>query len=528
MNAAWKPLPGSQTLAVNCPFSEILYHGTRGPGKTEAQLAAYVRRVGLGYGPFWRGVIFGRNYKNLDDIVAKSQRFFPKIFPKARWISSKDSYKWVFPGGEELLLRHIKRPSDYDSYHGHEYPFIGWNELTTYPTRELYDLMQSCNRSGFDPIDHTPDVPEELREEARLYKVCGDPIPDSLKRHFLPNIPLVVFSTTNPHGPGHNWVKRDFIDRAAAGVPWVRETVVFNPQTQRKEKIRKTCVHIFGSYRENRFLSPEYVADLDSIRDPNKRKAWICGDWSVASGGALDGFWNPQVHIIKRFKIPQHWKLIRSFDWGSSHPFSVGFWAISNGEGVMLPGKTWFCPPKGSLIRVAGLYGVQHATNGSGQSVPAYGTNKGVGWEAKKVARKILEKEKSLIGGGWVHSHFQPGPADSQIYAVTEKESGSIAGKMEEEGLKWLPADKKPGSRKNGLEMMKSMLAAAIDGEGKGLFIMENCEEFIQTVPYLARDEDDPDDVDTDGEDHVYDESRYMVLFERPSMPGQIDLRWAI
>lgn len=52
--AVWKPLPGSQSLSLSCPCNEILYEGTRGPGKTAAQLARFRRLVGLGYGSFWR------------------------------------------------------------------------------------------------------------------------------------------------------------------------------------------------------------------------------------------------------------------------------------------------------------------------------------------------------------------------------------------------------------------------------------------------------------------------------------------
>ena len=519
---AWQPLPGSQSLAVSCPYNRILYHGTRGPGKTEAQLGKFAAYVGKGYGPFWRGVIFGRTYKNLDDIIAKSQRFFPKVFAGAEWKSSKDQYKWVFPTGEELLMRHIKRLSDYEAYHGHEYPFIAWNELTTFPTRELYDKMMSCNRSGFDPLEHTPGLSQEVIDEARFHLDLGDPLPDYIQRQILPPIPLVVFSTTNPHGPGHNWVKRDFIDKAPPGVPTKESTRIFNPRTKREETITKTQVHIFGSYKENKYLDPMYIAELDGIKDPNLRKAWLGGDWSVASGGALDGFWKPSVHILPRFQIPPHWKLVRSFDWGSSHPFSVGFWAVANGEEATLPDGSTFCPVKGSLIRVAGMYGVQRT-----KGVPAYGTNKGIGWEARKVAERILEREDKLVELGWVHSRFKPGPADSQIFAVTEKESGSIAKKMAEVGVHWEAADKRPGSRKNGLELFKSMLAASETGEGRGFYVMENCEEFIQTVPYLPRDEDDPDDVDTDAEDHVFDECRYMVTHEKPTMAESVKVTTA-
>ena len=85
----------------------------------------FAARVGLGFGPFWVGIIFRREYKELQDIIRKSKRWFPRIFPGARFLRSASELKWVFPDGEELLFRLIKNEDDYWSYHGHEYPFIG-------------------------------------------------------------------------------------------------------------------------------------------------------------------------------------------------------------------------------------------------------------------------------------------------------------------------------------------------------------------------------------------------------------------
>ena len=254
----WKPLAGSQSLVMACPCHHILYEGTRGPGKTDAQVMFFRKNVGIGYGAFWRGVIFDREYKNLDDLIAKSQRWYPKFFDGAKFLASKSDYRWVWPTGEELLFRQIKKIADYWKHHGQEYPFIGWNELTKYPTPELYDLMMSCNRSSFLPEEHSP------------VDING-------WRKLLPPIPQVVFSTTNPMGAGHNWVKRRFIDVAEPGEVVRTETEVFNPRTQQREVIVKTQVRIFGSYRENRYLSPEYVAELESIKEENRRRAWLWG-----------------------------------------------------------------------------------------------------------------------------------------------------------------------------------------------------------------------------------------------------------
>ncbi len=47
-------------------------------------------------------------------------------------------------------------------------------------------------------------------------------------------------------------------------------------------------------------------------------------------------------------------------------------------------------------------------------------------------------------------------------------------------------------------------------------YVQEHCEQFIRTVPILSRDENDWDDVDTDQEDHIADEWRYVCM----SRPG--------
>src|SRR6476620_8623068 len=84
-NIAWQPLPGSQVMAISSPCNETLYTGTRGPGKTECQLMYFKQFVGKGYGKYWRGVIFDREYKNLDDLVAKSKRCFERFGDGAKF-----------------------------------------------------------------------------------------------------------------------------------------------------------------------------------------------------------------------------------------------------------------------------------------------------------------------------------------------------------------------------------------------------------------------------------------------------------
>lgn len=498
----WQPIPrSSQAYALDTRCDHTLYHGTRGPGKTVTQLMRFRRRVGLGYGSYWRGIILDKEFKNLSDLVAQSKRFFKAFDDGAKFLESASEYKWVWPTGEELLIRHAKKESDYDAFHGHEYPFIGWNELTKHTTSTLYDKMMSTNRSSFTPERDTPKKIDEKGNE--LTDAKGNPIYNTPDGKPLPAIPLEVFSTTNPSGPGHNWVKRRFITCARNGEVVRRTVRVFNPKTKQDEDVVKTQVAIFGSYRENIYLDVKYIAELDTLTksDPNLRKAWLQGSWDVTAGGALDDLWALETHVLPRFVIPQNWRIDRSLDWGSSHPFSVGWWAEANGEEVILPGGRVFCPPPGTLIQFAEWYGTEEI-----------GTNKGLKLSAKDVAEGIKRREIEMMQSGWILSQPSGGPADNQIRDVRESDVDTIEKKMRDAGIRWTDSDKSPGSRKNGLQLIRDRLQAAIEKEGPGLYFMQNCEGSIDTLPALPRDEEKIDDVDTDSEDHAYDMVRYRVL----------------
>ena len=61
----------------------------------------------------------------------------------------------------------------------------------------------------------------------------------------------------------------------------------------------------------------------------------------------------------------------------------------------------------------------------------------------------------------------------------------------------------------------------AFDGEGLPMLqIFKTCKHFIRTVPNLVYDETYVEDVDTDGEDHLYDMARYVCM-ENP-MPAPV------
>jgi hypothetical protein len=486
-DVVWAPFPGtSQELALASPADVTLLHGTRGSAKTETQLMDFRQYVGCGFGSYWKGIIFDQEYKNLDDVITRANRLFPLFDDGAKFLSSTSQLKWVWPTGEELLLRSAPNEKSYPAYHGHEYPWIAVNEVTKYATSAFLDAIMSTNRSSYEESVNAPILPNGERMKTGP-------------------IPLRVNLTTNSYGPGILWVKRRFINPKPNGHIYRTYIDVIDPKTGLEVKVERTQVAIFSHWSENPKLDPKYIAFLKSIDDEAKRASWYSGSWDIVAGGALSDVWRPKVQIKPRFKIPKGWYVDRAMDWGSSHPFWVGWFAETNGEEATIihpDGRIEkFCPPPGTIVLIHEWYGTKEI-----------GTNKGLKLGSEDVALGIKTIEAELLYYKWVEGPINDGPADNQIRNVNDANSDTIAKKMEDLGVYWMPSDKAPGTRPIGLQLMRDRLSASIKGEGKGFYMMAHCLAFIETVPLLQRDEKHIDDVDTNGEDHPYDGGRYRIL----------------
>lgn len=478
VEVAWAPHPGSQALFLSCPIYEVLYTGTRGPGKTDALLMDFAQHCERGYGDAWRGVLFRHEYKPLQEVVAKSKRWFNKIFAdRVRFLESKGDYKWVWQSGEELMFRAVKRKADYWDYHGFEIPWIGWEELTAWPDPAVYHVFKSINRSSH------PDVPRKYR------------------------------ATCNPYGPGHNWVKAYFIDPSPAGVPFTpdpgqMQDVLGEELSAELDELDRglRTVTLHGHYSENRSLmeaEPDYPAKIRaSASNPAQAKAWLTDDWDIVSGGMFDDVWQREVHVLEGWApedTPASWRIDRAFDWGGSAPFSVGWWAES--DGTKAPNGHVY--PRGTLFRIAEWYG----WNGT--------PNEGLRLTDKQIAQGIAEREERM----GVDGRVKPGPADPSIFNDEYSGQGTQYSRMRSaaSSVRFVEAD---NTRQTGWQAMRGMFDEALkelpDREGRPedscLYVFEDCRQFIRTVPTLPRDDRDPDDADTDAEDHIADETRYRVM----------------
>ena len=289
------------------------------------------------------------------------------------------------------------------------------------------------------------------------------------------DFPKRVYITCNPGGVGHQWVKRLFIDR------------IYNTGEEPEE-----YSFIQAGVRDNKALmemQPDYIKQLEAL-PPKIREAWLNGSWDVYMGQFFEDFYNfPDhyadrvgTHVIDPFEIPDGWKIYRSFDWGYNKPFSCGWWAVDY-DGV--------------AYRILELYGCTGTPN------------EGVKWTPPKVFAEIhrIETEHRWLAGKKIIGIADP--------AIWDAETGeSIADVAAKHQVFFTPGDNKriPG-------WMQVHYRLAFDDNGfPMMYVFSNCKAFIRTIPLLQYDEHKPEDLDTDGEDHVADEVRYFCM-SRPIKP---------
>ena len=135
--------------------------------------------------------------------------------------------------------------------------------------------------------------------------------------------------------------------------------------------------------------------------------------------------------------------------------------------------------------------------------------NEGVKWTPPQVFAEIARIEREHR---WLKGKKITGIADPAIWdAETGKSIADVAG---EHQVYFSPGDHQriPG-------WMQMHYRFAFDENGYPMmYIFSNCRAFIRTIPLLLYDEHKPEDLDTDGEDHVADEVRYFCM-SRPIQP---------
>ena len=294
------------------------------------------------------------------------------------------------------------------------------------------------------------------------------------------NCPKRIYYTCNPGGPGHSYIKRLFIDRDYRG----------------GEKA-EDYVFIQSLVTENKILlekSPEYLTYLENL-PPKLKKGWLYGDWNIFEGMFFEEFRNdPEhygdrrwTHVIDPFPPKKHWPVYRSFDWGYAKPFSCGWWTVDE---------------DGTIYRIDEMYGVQYSGK---DPIP----DTGLKWPPDRVFAELRKHEDEHP---YLRGRNITGVADPALW---DGETGiTYADTAAKYGIFFQQADNAriPGWMQMHYRMM-------FDEAGyPRMYIFSTCRNFIRTITTLEYDEHKTEDLNTKGEDHAADESRYFCQ-SRPITP---------
>ncbi len=374
----------------------------------------------------------------------------------ASWVASKhvdiveDEIR--FWNGSRIFLSHCKDEKDRFKYQGAEIHVLLIDELTHF-TEVIYRFLRTRVRAvGLD-------APPEY------------------------NIPRILCGS-NPGNVGHQWVKKAFVDRGAFSI----EQMPDDEGGMLRQFIPAKLVDNPSMEHDD----PKYRARLRGAGSASLVKALEDGDWNVIEGAFFDG-WRTEKHVVEPFVIPAHWARIRGFDWGFAKPFAVQWWAVVS-EPVQ-SGDVYI--PRGAMVLYRQWYG------STGQA------DVGLRLQADEVAKGIVSREPD--------EKISIGIADTQIFAQEGRANGYMGPTIGERMNKvfggaghalWLPADK---SRRQGWDQLRGRLEGDADGNPM-MVVFNTCSDFIRTLPALQHDPLDPEDLDTDLEDHDGDCARYVAM----------------
>jgi hypothetical protein len=292
------------------------------------------------------------------------------------------------------------------------------------------------------------------------------------------DIPARIRSATNPGGIGHRFFKERFVDVGP------EQTTYIDPVTGLSRAF------IPGRLSDNPTLidnDPGYIQRLRALPQIERMRLEE-GIWDIFEGQVFTEL-SQRVHGCEPFPVPPEWEKFVAFDWGYARPFSVGWYAIDF-DGIIYRYREWYGSKEGQ-------------------------ESLGLRMTAIEVARGIMEREKEKV------RYRVADPACWNQTIKKDKTIGpSVIEDMSKEGLQFIKAD---NNRMLGKLQVHQRLRVEEEKDQEGnitsehpqVVIFNNCKHFWTTMESLREDPRNPEDVDTDQNDHVYDEFRY-ALMSRP------------
>lgn len=232
----WKPTK-KQGLMLSAIDFEVLYGGAAGAGKSDCLL---IDAMGLQQQAIekraYQAIIFRRTFPDLKDLIDRSH----DLYPAFGGTYDKQAHVWAFPSGARIEFGHMQYDSDRFKYRGRAFQYIGWDELTLFPTDVCYRYLVSRVRTAD------------------------------------PSIKCYVRATTNPDGPGFRWVK-EYWRIETEGNSTRFEVEVRDPETG--ETFRHKRRFIAARLIDNPHLADSGYRQTLLLLSEEEQKALLLGRW---------------------------------------------------------------------------------------------------------------------------------------------------------------------------------------------------------------------------------------------------------
>jgi hypothetical protein len=293
----------------------------------------------------------------------------------------------------------------------------------------------------------------------------------------VPDKDCAFIGATNPGGVGHNYCKAYWIDHS------------FPPEFCAPIDYRDQFIYIPSKADDNPHLDPAYWTMLQTLPE-NLRQAFRDGSWDIFQGQAFT--FMRETHAILPRPIPQHAQIYTTFDWGFGAPFSWGWWWVdADGRGY----------------RFSEFYGWSGTPN------------QGLRWEDSKVADKIIELEAALSEKYHIDFNNAIRKAGPDCFQKKPDYKGggqgpSTAEVFASKGIYLTAGD---ANRVVKLRQFRERLRIPrdINGVQNGLpmlVVYNDCDQFIRTIPNISTSPLHIEEIDTKGEDHIFDEACHFCM----------------
>lgn len=391
---------------------EVLFGGAAGGGKSHGQLIdaiVYAMRYGGS-----KQLILRRTYPELEKSLIRVAK---ELYPRALYRYSHSTHTMTLVNGSMIDFGYCAGGNDVYQYQSAEYDVIRFDELTHFTEQQYTYLLSRCRGAN--------------------------------------GYPKQVKSSTNPGGIGHNWVKERFID-------------IGEPNTVHETE-HGTRIFIPSRIQDNPILmqkDPGYMTRLQNL-DEKERKALLYGIWDIFDGQYFSEF-DRDIHVVRPFEIPAHWRRYRVFDYGLD--MLACYWIAIDERRRAVVYRELYEP--GLIVSAA----------------------------AEKICKATQEEIYQTIAPPdmW-NRHKDTGRSTADIF----REYG-------------IPIVRASNDRVQGWYNLKEWLKPYEDEQGRpaaNLVIFSTCKNLVRTLPAVQIDEHNPNDVAREPHEltHAPDALRYFI-----------------